>query len=80
MLALIHHDDRDSRFSEQFVTSKYYNCLLRDPIDYFFSILQRQSSTGLECIPVDSIKTHAIVFDFPHHLVATPAPSEYEHD
>ena len=79
MFALIHHHQLHSRFSDEFVSSKYY-CLIREPIDRFFSVLQRESSTRLECIPIDSINTHSIVFDNPHHLFATPVASENEHD
>ena len=79
LFALIHHHQSDYPFSDEFVSSKYYY-LLREPIDRLFAILQRESSTRLECIPVGSINTHSVVFDLPFHLVATPVASENEHD
>ena len=79
MYALIHHHHRVSMFSERFKSSTYYS-FLKEPIDYFFSILQRKSSLSIECIPIDAIETHVIVFEFDEFLITTSVIDQYEHD
>ena len=75
--ALIHHHPRISTLSDRFKSSLYYP-LLKDPIDYFFFLLQREPSPSIECIPIDAVETHLIVFEFPDYLITTSVIDQYE--
>lgn len=79
LFALIHRHHRHSMFSNEFISSKYHP-LLKDPIDKYFSRLRQESYPPLECVSINSIKTHLIVFQFPHSIIVTPVSDYLEHD
>lgn len=77
--ALIHHHPRISAFSDRFKSSTYYS-LLKDSVDYFFSVLQREPSSPIECVPINAVETHVIVFESRDYLITTSVINQYEHD
>jgi hypothetical protein len=79
MFALIHRHQQSALFSEKFLSTKYYS-LIKEPIDRYFFVLRRESPSLVECIPISSIKTHCVVFEFPDSLVVTPVTGHHEHD
>ena len=76
--SLVQRHPIKQKYSDYFVTSKYYN-LLKAPLDLFFVVLDKKPCQ-IDLIPVENVLKHCIVFDSENHLVVTTVSSYSEHD
>jgi hypothetical protein len=76
--ALIEHHRMRNSFSEFLALSPYYEVLSK-PIDFFYFVLHRKSSS-VHCVSINSIENHCIVNEMHDCLIVTPLSSCNEHD
>ena len=76
--ALIQRHPMIQLYSDRFKSSKYYPSL-KEPLDSLFVILDSKS-TRFDCIPVENISRHCIVFDKKNQLIVTTISAYNEHD
>ena len=57
-----------------------YHQLLSEPINHFFYVLSKHSSSGYECIQISRIIDHCILFNCLDYFIITTVSSYDEHD